>query len=171
MTTRSPEALWPLVVPMTVVAGFALHMPLVLGYLGLLPQGLNQTVVILLIASSLTGIGASCYIYLNENVAKPVKFGPKALQDLFAYDFYTPQIYKLTIVFVVDFISQIISWFDRYLIDGVVNFVGLFTVFSGQTLKYNVSGQTQFYVLSIILGIALLTMVASWPFLSNLGLV
>jgi len=171
MTTRSPEALWPLVLPMTIMAAFALHIPLVLGYLNLLPKNLNQTVVIFLVLSTIISAGASAYVYLSDKIAKPVRFGPKALQDLFAYDLYTPQIYKVTIVFVVDFISQIISWFDRYLIDGVVNLVGLFTVLSGQTLKYNVSGQTQFYVLSILLGTALLGIVISWPLLSNLGLI
>lgn len=171
MTTRSPEALWPLVLPMTIMAGFALHMPLVLSYGNLLPKNLNQTVVIFLVLSTIISAGASAYVYLSDKIAKPVRFGPKALQDLFAYDLYTPQIYKVTIVFIVGFISQIVFWFDRYLIDGVVNLVGLFTVLSGQTLKYNVSGQTQFYVLSILLGTALLGIVISWPLLSNLGLI
>lgn len=171
MTTRSPEALWPLVLPMTIMAGFALHMPLVLGYLNLLPKNLNQTSVLLLVLSTIISAGASAYVYLNEKIPKPVRFGPKAIQDLFAYDLYTPQIYKVTIVFIVGFISQVIYWFDRYLIDGVVNLVGLVTVFSGQTLKYNVSGQTQFYVLSILLGTALLGIVICWPLLSNLGIV
>ncbi|MGL4376483.1 MAG: NAD(P)H-quinone oxidoreductase subunit F, partial [Microcoleaceae cyanobacterium] len=62
-------------------------------------------------------------------------------------------------------------WFDRYLIDGVVNLVGIFTVFSGQSLKYNVSGQTQFYALTILVGIALFILVISWPLLSQLSLI
>jgi NAD(P)H-quinone oxidoreductase subunit 5 len=79
----------------------------------------------------------------------------KPLQDLLAYDFYTAKIYRLSIISPVDKISKLTAWFDRYLVDGVVNFVGLAAMFSGQGLKYNVSGQSQFYVLSILLGVTL----------------
>jgi NAD(P)H-quinone oxidoreductase subunit 5 len=99
-----------------------------------------------------------------------VRFGSKSFQDFFAYDFYTQKLYRLTIVFVVDVISRGISWADRYIVDGLVNFVGLATVFSGQSLKYNVSGQTQFYALTILLGIALLGIAVTWPLLSHLSL-
>jgi NAD(P)H-quinone oxidoreductase subunit 5 len=99
-----------------------------------------------------------------------VRFGSKSFQDFFAYDFYTQKLYRLTIVFVVDVISRGISWADRYIIDGLVNLVGLATVFSGQSLKYNVSGQTQFYALTILLGIALLGIAVTWPLLSRLSL-
>jgi NAD(P)H-quinone oxidoreductase subunit 5 len=173
MTVRSPEALWPLVVPMTVFAGFALHVPILLNRWGLLPswESLNTNVVSLLIISTIIGISLAAFIYLGDRVAKPVQFKPKVVQDFFAYDLYTAQLYRVTIVFVVGFISQIIAWIDRYLVDGAVNLVGLATIFSGESLKYNVSGQTQFYALSIVLGIALLVGVVAFPFLDNLSLV
>ena len=47
-------------------------------------------------------------------------------------------------------------WYDRYVVDGAVNLVSLFTIFSGNALKYNVSGQSQFYVLTIFISIGLL---------------
>ncbi|MFM1841886.1 MAG: dehydrogenase subunit 5, partial [Cyanobacteriota bacterium] len=49
-----------------------------------------------------------------------------------------------------------INWFDTVVVDGVINLIGLVTIFSGQSLKYNVTGQTQFYVLSIVLGLTLI---------------
>ena len=52
-------------------------------------------------------------------------------------------------------ISQLTAWFDRYVVDGVVNLVSLLTIFSGNALKYNVSGLSQFYVLTIVISIAL----------------
>ncbi|MGL4501590.1 MAG: NAD(P)H-quinone oxidoreductase subunit F, partial [Planktothrix sp.] len=76
-----------------------------------------------------------------------------------------------TIVFAVGLVSQIVFWFDRYIVDGLVNLVGLFTVFSGQSLKYNVSGQTQFYALTILFGIAVLGMLLAWPSLSKIFLI
>jgi NAD(P)H-quinone oxidoreductase subunit 5 len=45
------------------------------------------------------------------------------------------------------------------------------TVFSGQSLKYNVSGQTQFYALTILLGVALFGFLLSLPILSRLSLI
>ncbi|NEO63717.1 MAG: NAD(P)H-quinone oxidoreductase subunit F, partial [Moorea sp. SIO4G2] len=59
--------------------------------------------------------------------------------------------------------SKITAWVDRYIVDGLVNLVGLGTVFSGQSLKYSVSGKSQFYVLTILLGISLLAIFITWP--------
>jgi NAD(P)H-quinone oxidoreductase subunit 5 len=171
MTLRSPEALWPLVVPMTVTMGFALHVPILLAQWHLFPSNLNLGVAFLLVLSTAAGITPAAYIYLNENIPKPIVFQPKAVQDFFANDLYTAQLYKVTIVFVVGLVSQIINWIDTFLVDGVVNFVGSATIFSGQNLKYNVSGQTQFYFLSIILGVALIGLIICWPLLSQISLV
>ncbi|TRU29307.1 MAG: NAD(P)H-quinone oxidoreductase subunit F [Microcystis aeruginosa Ma_MB_S_20031200_S102] len=171
MTLRSPEALWPLVIPMTVTMGFAIHVPILLTQWHLLPSNLNLGVAFLLVLSTAGGVIPAAYIYLNENISKPIVFQPKALQDFFANDLYTAQLYKVTIVFVVGLISQIINWIDTFLVDGIVNLVGLATVFGGQSLKYNVSGQTQFYFLSIILGVALIGIIICWPLLSQISLV
>ncbi|BAU62837.1 NAD(P)H dehydrogenase, subunit NdhF3 family [Stanieria sp. NIES-3757] len=173
MTVRSPEGLWALVLPMTFGMGFALHVPILLHQWGLLPEwdNLNLTVATPLVISTLVGAGAAAFIYLNEKIAKPIELKPKAVQDFFAYDLYTAQIYRVTIVFVVGLVSQIIYWFDRYLVDGVINLVGLATIFSGESLKYNVSGQTQFYFLSIFLGVVLFVGVVCFPLLSQLSFV
>lgn len=167
MTVRSPEGLWALVLPMTISAGFALHVPLILSQWNLLPnwQSLNSGVVIGLVSASIFGFVSSAFIYLTDNVKKPIILKPKFVQDFFAYDLYTEKVYRFTIVLFVGLVSNIIDWLDRYLVDGFVNFVGLFTMFGGQTLKYNTSGQTQFYALSIVLGLALFIFMVSLPFL------
>lgn len=172
MSTRSPEALWLLVVPTTVLVGFTLHLPLVLQSLSLLPSWatLNKNLALLLIWSSIFGYSIGGAIYLGNALPKPVQLPWKSLQNLLAYDFYTPKLYRLSIVFAVDLVSRLTAWFDRYIVDGAVNLVGLATVFSGQTLKYNVSGQTQFYALTILLGTFLLGILVGWPFLSHLSL-
>ncbi|MGK7932398.1 MAG: NAD(P)H-quinone oxidoreductase subunit F [Microcystaceae cyanobacterium] len=158
MTVRSPEGLWALVLPMTILMGFALHLPLLLQQWYLLPSlsQLNLTVTGALIIATLLGISSACFVYLNEGISKPIELPVKAIQDFFAYDLYTAKFYKVTIVGAISLISQGINWFDRFIIDGIVNLVGLMTVFGGQTLKYNVSGQTQFYVLTIVTGVTLI---------------
>lgn len=158
MTARSPEALWLMVLPMTVLLGFTLHLPLVLQSLSLLPNWaiLNQDVAMLLTWSSIFGCSVGGAVYLGGTWSKPIRTIWKPLQDLLAYDFYTAKIYRFSIVFAVDLVSKAIAWLDRYIVDGAVNLVGLATVFSGQGLKYNVSGQSQFYMLTIVVALTLL---------------
>jgi len=173
MAERSPEVHWPMAFPMLLLMGFTLHGPLILLQWQLIPDWstVNTTVAGLLVLSSVVAGGLGSFIYLNDSFAKPVRFGSQSLQDFFAYDFYTEQLYRVTVVFVVGLVSQVISWADRYIVDGLVNLVGMATVFSGQSLKYNVSGQTQFYALTILLGIALFGLVVAWPLLANLSLI
>lgn len=171
MTRRSPEGLWALVLPMTITMGFALHLPLVLLQLNLLPDWAEILTPITgaLVGSTVVGAGISAFIYLNNSIAKPLNLPFKPIQNFFAYDFYTAQLYRVTIVFVVGLVSQIIYWLDRFIVDGFINLIGLATVFGGQTLRYNVSGQTQFYVLSIMLGLALFGVAICWPWLPHLS--
>jgi NAD(P)H-quinone oxidoreductase subunit 5 len=170
MTVRSPEVHWPMILPMTILLGFTLHVPLVLQSLSLLPEWatLNKDVALLLIWSTIFGCSISAVIYLSPLVAKPVHLPWRALQDFFAYDLYTAKLYRITIVFGVDLISRLIAIFDRYLVDGVVNLVGLASIFGGETLKYSTSGQSQFYALTILVGISLLGMIVGWPLLSHM---
>ena len=169
MTVRSPEGLWSLVLPMTFGMGLALHVPILLNRWGLLPQfsELNLTVAGALTVTTIIGVVTASFIYLNDKIAKPIQLKPKALQDFFAYDLYTEKFYRITIVFVVGLISRLVYWCDRFLVDGVINFVGLATIFSGETLKYNTSGQTQSYVISILLGLTLFIAVLCYPLISQ----
>lgn len=170
MTVRSPEVLWPMVLPMVALMGFTLHIPLLLWQWQLLPAwaDINLIVAGLLVLSTGIGCATSAFIYINDRWAKPMRFGSKALQDFFAYDLYTAKFYRISIVLVVDLVSKAIYWLDRYIVDGAVNLVGLATIFSGQSLKYNVSGQTQFYALTILSGVVFLGLIMCWPLLNVL---
>ncbi len=169
MTIRSPEGLWALVLPMVVTVGFALHLSLILKQGNLLPDfaDINWGLSSVLIASSLLGVGSSAFIYLNPKITKPIDLPLPIVQNFFAYDLYTDKFYKLTIVTVIDSISRLINWFDKTFVDGVINLIGIVTIFSGQSLKYNVSGQTQFYVLSIVLGLTLIGAFLSYSLLGQ----
>jgi len=172
MTVRSPEVSWPMALPMTILMGFTLNLPLVLQSLSLLPDwaDVNKNVALLLILSTVFGCSIAGVIYLGGIVSKPVRLPWKALQDFFAYDLYTAKLYRLTVVFGVGLISRIISLVDRYLVDGLVNLVGLASIFGGESLKYSTSGQSQFYAFTILLGVGLLGIMLGWPFLSHLSL-
>ncbi|WP_377475437.1 MAG: NAD(P)H-quinone oxidoreductase subunit F [Microcoleus anatoxicus] len=172
MTERSPEVHWPFILPMMILMGFTLHVPHLLAAWQLLPvASLNYTTTGLLVLSTAIGIGTGAFVYLNEKWEKPVRIGSEALQDFFAYDFYTAKLYRVTVIFAVGLVAQIISWIDRNIVDGFVNLIGFATVFGGQSLKYNVNGQTQFYALTILCGVALLGLIVSWPLLARLSLI
>lgn len=172
MAQRSPEIHYWMALPMIVLMGFTLHLPLILQVLNLLPSWaeINTDVALLLIWSTITGCALSAVVYLNNNIAKPVVLPWKGVQDLLAYDFYTPNLYRSSIVFAVALVSQITSWFDKYLVDGAINLFGVFTLFSGRSLRYSTSGQSQFYMLTILLGVALISALLSLPFLSHVSL-
>ncbi len=165
-TRRTPEVPWPMAFPMvtltvtTLVASFvAIHWPFWLSTVSPLTD--NHSIVIqwgvpLLIGSGIIGFLLGIISPLRRSWTRPTQFYLRFFQDLFAYDFYLNRVYDLTVVAAVAGISRLSAWFDRYVVDGAVNLVSLATIFSGNALKYNVSGQSQFYVLTILIGVNLL---------------
>ncbi|MER3492632.1 MAG: NAD(P)H-quinone oxidoreductase subunit F [Mastigocladus sp. ERB_26_2] len=168
MSERSPEVGWQMVLPMIILISFTLHLPLILQSLSLLPSWaeLNKDVALLLIWSSIFGCSISAVIYLG-NVPKPIRLPWKGLQDLIAYDFYTPKLYRMSIVLSVDLISKLADIVDRFVVDGIVNLVGLASIGGGESLKYSTSGQTQFYAFTVLLGVGVLGIFVTWPYWGN----
>jgi len=168
MSERSPEVGWQMVLPMMILMSFTLHLPLILQSLSLLPSWaeLNKDVALLLIWSSIFGCSISAVIYLG-NVPKPIRLPWKGLQDLIAYDFYTPKLYRMSIVLSVDLISKLADIVDRFVVDGIVNLVGLASIGGGESLKYSTSGQTQFYAFTVLLGVGVLGIFVTWPYWGN----
>ncbi|BAY80740.1 NdhF3 family NAD(P)H dehydrogenase [Calothrix parasitica NIES-267] len=168
MSARSPEVSWQMTLPMMILFGFVLHLPLILQNLSLLPNWatVNKDVALLLIWSSIFGCSIGGVIYLG-NIPKPVRFPFKGLQDLFAYDFYTPKLYKMSIVLGVDLLSKLTDMIDRFVVDGIVNLVGLVSLGGGEGLKYSNTGQTQFYMFVVLLGVGILGMAVTWQYWGN----
>jgi NAD(P)H-quinone oxidoreductase subunit 5 len=165
MSARSPEVSWQMTLPMMILFGFVLHLPLILQNLSLLPTWatVNKDVALLLIWSSIFGCSIGGVIYLG-NIPKPVRFPWKGLQDLFANDFYTPRLYRGSIVLGVDLLSKLTDMVDRFVVDGIVNLVGLISLGGGENLKYSNSGQTQFYMFTVLFGVGLLGMIVTWQY-------
>ncbi|MGB7442212.1 MAG: NAD(P)H-quinone oxidoreductase subunit F [Coleofasciculaceae cyanobacterium] len=165
-TRRTPEVPWPMALPMVALTVVTLSIPLLLQNLFLLPpdkyEFLIRTPQLLLVASSLVGGTLGSIIYLQRIGARSISLPVRFIQDLLAYDFYVDRLYRLTIVLAVETLSKISAWIDRYIVDGLVNLTGLATVFSGQSLKYNVSGKSQFYLLTILLAIGLFAILTTY---------
>ncbi len=155
MSKRSPEVHWPMILPMTAVMGVTLHMPLILAVLDLMPT-LDWIPAAVMTASSLAGIALGAVLYLPSG-RRPVDWEFLSdWQDLLANDFYTPKLYRASVVFLVRMISETTALLDRYVVDGLVNLTSLVVLAGGQVLKYTTSGQLQVYLLTIVLGVALL---------------
>jgi NAD(P)H-quinone oxidoreductase subunit 5 len=163
-TRRSPEVGWTMALPMVILSVMNLLVPLMLQQSALLPswENINLSMLVLLFASGLLGLTIGSTIYLHKAWSRPIQLQWRFVQDLLGYDFYVADLYKVTVVFGVNLVSKISNWIDRYILDGLVNLVGLATIFSGQGLKYTISGQSQGYMLTILLGVSLLGLAISW---------
>ncbi|MFM2380635.1 MAG: dehydrogenase subunit 5 NdhF4 [Cyanobacteriota bacterium] len=179
-THRTPEVAWPMALPMVALILIVLLAPIIplrwdfwLSFTNPLLNNQSFTIVWgfpLLIASGVIGLVIGLTVELRRAWARPTGLILRFLQDLFAYDFYLDRIYQFTVVLAVGSLSKITAWLDRYIIDGLVNLVSLATIFSGSALKYNVSGQSQFYVLTILFGIGgliWLLLNGQWSLITN----
>ncbi len=165
-TRRAPEVAWQMALPMVSLTVVALLAPLApikwsLWLSPTAPLALGNELIIrsavpLLLVSGAVGCLIGAGIQLRRAWARPTQVAWRFFQDLFAYDFYVDRLYQLTVVAAVSGLAKFTAWIDRYVIDGAVNLVSLATIFSGNALKYNVSGQSQFYLLTILLGVSLL---------------
>ena len=157
MTVRSPEVLWAMILPMMILTGVTLHLPFVLNQFNLIAWQGNMNIYFAI--SSFIGMISALVIYGRKSGDETVTIIPEPIRNLFAYDLYIQDIYKLTFVAFVNITAKVTAWFDRYIVDGVVNLVGLGTIFGGQALKYSTSGQSQLYVFSILLGLIFVALI------------
>ncbi len=158
MAERSFEPFWLISLPVVSTAVLICHIPIILGNLGILPSGeeLDMFLAPAFLWSSLIGLIISGLIYGIDSVPKPIKLPVPAVQDFFAYDLYVQRLYQVTIVWLVATSAKVVDWFDRYIVDGLVNLVGFGTLFSGQSLRFTNTGQSQFYILSMFSGVVIL---------------
>ncbi|MEM6251843.1 MAG: NAD(P)H-quinone oxidoreductase subunit F [Cyanobacteria bacterium P01_D01_bin.156] len=171
MSVRAPEPIWLVVVPMAVMAAFVLHVPIMMQTLKLLP--ILQTAIgetgLLLIWSSAMGLGLGLILYGVPRAKQPVEYLPQWANSLLADDFYTTDLYRIVVIQPVANIGQIFDWVERYVIDGFINFIGVFSLLSGETLKYSNVGRSQLYVLTIAICVVLLAILMSWSYLPLFG--
>ena len=174
-TRRAPEVSWPMAFPMISFIVIALLAPLIpqrwqlwfaeTGSLASTATVLQQPEMLLLVLSGAVGVILGASIALPRTWMRPVQSSSRFIQDFLAYDFYLEQVYRWSVVLAVELASKFSAWLDRYVIDGVVNLVGFGTLFSGQSLKYSASGQSQLYLLTILIsGALLLMLLINWSF-------
>ncbi|WP_404785682.1 NAD(P)H-quinone oxidoreductase subunit F [Altericista sp. CCNU0014] len=163
-TRRAPEVPWTMAVPMVSMIVATLLCPLLMWRLSIIPDlaYINKSAALALVLSGVMGCSIGATLELQRSMARSIQKPIRVLQDILSYDFYIDKLYRVTVVFVVASLSQITAWVDRYIVDGLVNAVGLASVLSGEGLKYSASGQSQFYMLTILLGVGVLGLFLTW---------
>lgn len=163
-TRRAPEVPWLMALPMVALTIFNLLVPLMLWQWRMLPnwEHPDRSVVFLLVISSLIGCGMGGWFYLNPRSSRPANLIGKSVREVLAYDFCIDRLYKLSVVLGVVQGSRLTAWFDRYIVDGLVNFVGVASILSGESLKYTISGQSRNYLLTLFVGVFLTLTMLGW---------
>ncbi len=163
-TRRAPEIGWAMAVPMVSLTIITLLVPLVMQKLEVLPgwELVNLGATAALVLSGLVGFIVGGLIPLERVDRRSIFAAYRWLQELLAQDFYVFQFYKFTVVAAVALLSRVSAWIDRYIVDGLVNMVGFASLFAGEGLKYSASGQSQSYLLTILLGIGAIGIALFW---------
>lgn len=166
-TRRAPEVPWSLAVPSISLTIMTLLVPIMLWQWHLLPpmQDMNWMATGALLFSSAVGVGLSAALYLTPRSPELRGRGWKVLQNILAYDFHTDQLYRVTVVFAVRQGAAVAAWFDRYVVDGMINLMGVASILGGESLKYTISGQSRNYLLTLFLGVVLGIAWLGWAFL------
>ncbi|MBW4693382.1 MAG: NAD(P)H-quinone oxidoreductase subunit F [Lyngbya sp. HA4199-MV5] len=157
-TRRAPEVGWAMAVPMVSLIIVTLLTPAMMERLSVLPDWayFNHTAAFLLILSGVVGCALGATIYLHKAWSRSVHLPWRVMQDLLSYDFYIERLYAVSVVNGVVLMARFSNWCDRYIVDGMVNFMGLASIFSGESLKYSITGQSQAYLLTILVAVSLL---------------
>ncbi|GCE64276.1 oxidoreductase [cyanobiont of Ornithocercus magnificus] len=163
-TRRAAEVNWQMALPMVTLAVIVLITPALLARLELSGSPLSTRWVDmgLVTLSGLAGVFVGVIVPLNKAWSRSLNPLVRWFQDLLAYDFYTENFYRFTIVNLVVKLSKLVSWLDRHVVDGLVHAVARLSLQSAENLKLSISGQSQAYVLTVITAILL--------FLSSLSL-
>ena len=157
-TRRAPEVNWLVALPMVALTVVVLVSPLLMQKLYPVP-GIHHFppyVAALVVASGGIGVLLSWLQPLQKSMSRSILRPVRLVQDLLAYDFYTDQVYRFSIVRVVAALAQAADWTDRVVVNGVVNGIGRLSLASAEGLKLGVSGASQSYVLTVIVAVLLL---------------
>jgi len=157
-TKRTPEANWLMALPMVSLTVIVLLLPAIMQRIDPVPgiASFSLAVAGAVLASGLVGVLLGALTPLDEFWSRSRQPLVRLVQDLLAYDFYTPEIYRRTIVSAVASLARFTRWFDINVIKGAVDGVGRLSLSTAEGLKLTVSGQLQSYVLTVILAVVLL---------------
>ncbi|MFM7675114.1 MAG: proton-conducting transporter membrane subunit, partial [Synechococcus sp.] len=163
-TRRVPEVIWLMALPMVSLAVIVLLLPLILQRIDTVPgiTAFPPSVALAVAGSGLAGVLIGCLLPQDRFRSQSRRPALRLVQDLLAYDFYTPALYQATIVRLVAGLAQATRWFDLTVVKGLVDGVGRLSMATAEGLKLSVSGQLQTYVFTVVVAIVLLLTTLQW---------
>ncbi|MFM7548954.1 MAG: NAD(P)H-quinone oxidoreductase subunit F [Cyanobacteriota bacterium] len=165
-TRRAPEVNWLMATPMVSLSVIVLLLPLIMQRLDPVPgiASFSLPVGVAVAGSGAAGVLLGALVHLDRFWSRSRRTTVRVVQDLLAADFYTPAIYRATIVAFVASLAKLTNWFDRVVVNGLVNGIGRASLISAEGLRLGVSGQMQSYVLTALLAIVVLFSAMQWWF-------
>jgi NADH-quinone oxidoreductase subunit L len=114
---------------------------------------------------ALAGIAIAWFLYpgrqrLVDRLARFMDI--LALYRLSSGKFFFDQAYAVLVVLPLQGVAWISYWFDRYIIDGLVDTVGMVPKAVGSSLRWMQGGMVKFYALGMVLGLLVLIGVLLW---------
>jgi NAD(P)H-quinone oxidoreductase subunit 5 len=157
-TKRAPEVNWLMALPMVSLTVLVLLLPLIMQRIDPVPgiAAFPLPVGLAVAASGLAGVVMGSLTPLNPFWSVSTQPALRVVQNLLANDFYTPEIYRRTIVNPVASVARLTRWFDIHVVKELVDGIGRLSLTTAEGLKLSVSGQLQSYVLTLIVAIVLL---------------
>lgn len=117
---------------------------------------------------ALSGLGLAAFLYLGDQgqvTALRRLFSP--IYWLSSGKLFFDQIYFALFVWPLEVLASFCYWFDRTIIDGLVNFVGRVPPAVAASLRPLQSGLVQFYALAMLWGVVVLVLtLLVWPTLA-----
>ena len=134
--------------------------------------GVHTQVMALSTIMAVAGIGLAAFLYLGGRreveavgkAASSARIYGLGLYQLSYNRFFIDAIYNVFVVWPLWLLALISYWFDRWVIDGLVNLIGKLPVAVGSLLRSLQNGMVQFYALAMMLGMLVLVgTLLMWP--------
>lgn len=113
---------------------------------------------------ALAGIGIAAYFFLGDRSQADTL--SRVLRPLYTLSYgkvYFDQIYQVLVVGPLKLLALLSYAIDRYLIDGLVNLVGMIPPACGSLVRSLQTGLVQFYAIMMVLGMLVLAAALLWP--------
>jgi len=118
----------------------------------------------LAIAVALAGIGLAWLTYQRRAIdAERLAAATGPLRRAVHAGFWLDALFAALYRGVLLGVARVVGWLDRYIVDGVVNLLSVWTLDAGDRLRRIQSGQPQDYVYGVAFGLLLLIVWIQWP--------
>ncbi len=125
-----------------------------------LPHGLELTLALITVSLALLGLVISSLFYLWKKISPQIITENPLIRPLYlvVYNkYYFDEIYYFLFVKGVGFtFGRLLSFIDKYVIDGIVNALAYITKFTGEFLRFSQTGLVNAYVLYFLFGVLII---------------